>query len=127
LHLSGISPACGTICPHFIIIIIIIITIIIICSRMSQLFSYQVKLGILDPLVVLARLDDATVLGDIAACINCLTSWEPNKHEVLAHSFMFVFVSSLLLLLLFRPSSARGLHRILNPNQLYQHECSNVS
>lgn len=44
--------------------------------------SSQVKLGIMDPLVVLARLDDNQVLGDVAACINCLTSWEPNKHEV---------------------------------------------
>ncbi len=32
--------------------------------------------------MVLARLDDPAVLVAVAACLNCLSSWDPNKGEV---------------------------------------------
>jgi hypothetical protein len=41
-----------------------------------------VELGILDALVVLARLEDEEMNRGVAAAINCLSTWEPNRLEV---------------------------------------------
>jgi hypothetical protein len=71
-----------------------------------------VREGILDPLVLMSRSEDLSILREVASCLNCLSSVEENKLEVgdramctiiglmLSGFFIFIFLFLRLLLLL---------------------------
>jgi len=41
-----------------------------------------VRMGVLDPLVLMARSEEIDILREVAAALNCLSCMEENKEEV---------------------------------------------